>query len=244
MELDLCGLSTINEASNRAKREEEINLGSNVIFERQYAKLNFGEYVPDIEHCKELANAGYYTEAFLAMWILVETISKKIQITYRCSMDTEKISDSLLAKLHTHEVNIGKNDLIIDVNDILFCGVKEMYGNKRENILADTVISGLTLIEPTADKSQLKFLLASKIDEPPKGLTSKTTIRERRNRVIHSNSKIPQDHFKITIDYFDYFFSLTVKAKSITNGITDVTTAANIDPIDKHRYVVRKDLDS
>lgn len=39
MELDLCGLSTINEASNRAKREEEINLSSNVIFAKQYAKL-------------------------------------------------------------------------------------------------------------------------------------------------------------------------------------------------------------
>lgn len=207
-------------------------MGSNVIFERQYAKLNFGEYVPDIEHCKNLANAGYYTEAFLAMWILVETISKKIQITYRVSMGAEKISDSLLVKLHTHEVNIEKNNLRIQINDILFYRVKEMYGNRRENVLADTVISGLTLIEPTADKSQLKFLLASEIDEAPKGLTSKTTIRERRNQVIHSNSKITQDYFKNIIDYFDYFFSLTVKAKSVTNGIADMTTTANIDPID------------
>ena len=208
-------------------------MSSNVIFAKQYAKLNFGGCVSDLEHCKELANAGYYTEAFLAMWILVEAISKKIQITYRCSMDAEKISDSLLAKLHTHEIDIEKNNLIIQINDTLFYRVKEMYGNKRENVFADTVISGLTLIEPTADKSQLRFLLASKIDKSPKGgLTSKTTIRERRNQVIHNNSKITQDYFENTIDYFDYFFSLTVKAKSVTNGITDMTLTANIDPID------------
>lgn len=148
-------------------------------------------------------------------------------------MDAEKISDSLLAKLHTHEIDIEKNNLIIQINDTLFYRVKEMYGNKRENVFADTIISGLTLIEPTADKSQLRFLLASKIDEQPKGeLTSKTTIRERRNQVIHNNSKITQDYFENTIDYFDYFFSLTVKAKSVTNGITDMTLTANIDPID------------
>ena len=198
-------------------------MSSNVIFARQYAKLNFGECVSDLEHCKELANAGYYTEAFLAMWILVETISKKIQITYRCSMDAEKISDSLLAKLHTHETDIEKNNLITQINDTLFYRVKEIHGNKRENVFADTVISGLTLIEPTADKSQLRFLLASEIGEPPKGFTSKTTIRERRNQVIHSNSKITQDYFEKTIDFFDYFFSLTIKAESVTNG-TEIST--------------------
>ena len=133
-------------------------------------------------------------------------------MTYRCSMDAEKISGSLLAMLHKHETDIEKNNLIIQINDILFYRVKEMHGSKRENVFADTVISGLTLIEPTADQSQLKFLLASEIDKPPKGFTSKTTIRERRNQVIHSNSKITQDYFKKTIDYFDYFFSLIVKA--------------------------------
>ena len=51
------------------------------IFERQFAKLELSKYTSDIEHYKELAHAGYYTEAFLAMWILVEAISKKIQIT-------------------------------------------------------------------------------------------------------------------------------------------------------------------
>lgn len=207
-------------------------MSSNVIFVKQYTRLNFGKCVSDLEHCKKLANAGYYTEAFLAMWILVETISKKIQITYRCSMDAEKISDSLLEKLHTHEIDIEKNNLIIQINDTLFHRVKEMYGSKRENIFADTVISGLTLIEPTVDESQLKFLLASEINEPPKGLTSKTTIRERRNQVIHNNLKITQDYFNNTIDYFDYFFSLTIKAKSVTNGIADMTLTANIDPID------------
>lgn len=207
-------------------------MSNNVIFVRQYAKLNFGGYVSDLEHCKKLANAGYYTEAFLAMWILIEAISKKIQITYRCSMDAEKMSASLLKMLYKHEVNVEKNNLRIQINDILFYRVKEMYGSRRENVLADAVISGLTLIEPTADKSQLKFLLASEIDEPPKGFTSKTTIRERRNQVIHSNSKITQDYFKNTIDYFDYFFSLTVKAKSVPNGIADMTLTANTDLID------------
>ncbi|QOJ23100.1 MAG: hypothetical protein HRU78_05105 [Gammaproteobacteria bacterium] len=207
-------------------------MSSNVIFARQYAKLNFGECVSDLEHCKELANAGYYTEAFLAMWILVETISKKIQITYRCSMDAKKISDSLLAGPHMHKIVIEKNNLIIEINDTLFNKVKEIYGNKRESIFENIVISGLMLIEPTADKSQLKYLLASKIGEPPKGLTSKTTIRERRNQVIHNNSKITQDSFNSTINYFDYFFSLTIKAASVTNGTDDMAITANIDPID------------
>lgn len=207
-------------------------MSSNVIFAKEYAKLNFGKYISDLEHCKELANAGYYTEAFLAMWILVETISKKIQMTYRCSMDAEKISNSLLAMLHNHKIDIEKNNLSIQMNDILFHRIEKMHGNKRENVYADTVISGLRLIEPTADMSQLKFLLGSEIDKPPKGFTSKTTIRERRNQVIHSNSKITQDYFKKTIDYFDYFFSLTVKAKSVTNGIADMTLTANTDLID------------
>lgn len=191
---------------------------NNVVFERQYAKLKLGKCISDIEHCKELANAGYYTEAFLAMWILVEVIAKNIQITYRASIAAANISGSLLKKLVANHVDIEKNNLRSQLIDISFSQAKGMYGNKREYVDVGDVISGLKLVTSDADEHQLRFLLASKVDKAPIGFSSKTTIRERRNDLVHNNSKIAQDDFKSYEDYFDYFFSLTAMAKLPTNA--------------------------
>ncbi len=35
-----------------------------------------------------------------------------------------------------------------------------------------------------------------------------------------------------SLDYYDYFFSFTVKEKSVTNGIADMTPTTNINLID------------
>lgn len=188
-------------------------MGGNVIFKRQLARLKLGKHVSDIEHCKELANASYYTEAFLAMWILVEVTSKNIQITYRVSMAADNISDSLFKSLLKNKIDTEKYNLRRQIIDTTFLQVKKMYGTRREYVNAKDVISALKLIATDADEGKLKFLLASEVDEAPTGFSSKTTIREKRNDLVHNNRTISKDDFKKYEDYFDYFFSLTVMAK-------------------------------
>ncbi|ADL56779.1 hypothetical protein [Gallionella capsiferriformans] len=182
----------------------------NFTFDRQYTKLKLRQYVSDIEHCKKLSDTGYYTESFIAMWILVEVIAKNIQITYRASIVAENISGSLLRKLLANHVDIEKNGLRIQLIDISFYKAKEMYGSRREYIDVGDVIFGLKLSAPDADEQRLRFLLASKIAQAPTGFSSRTTIREIRNGLVHSKCTISKENFIRYQEYFDYFFSLTV----------------------------------
>jgi len=183
---------------------------SKSIFERNFARLKLGKFSPDMEHCKELIDLGYYTEAFIAMWILVEVISKDIQITNRAAIVAGRISDSLLNKLRKNNVDIEKNSLRDQLVDVAFVQAKNTQGAKREYIIAKDVVSGLKHIVTTVDEDMLMFLLSSKIDKAPAGFSSKTTIREKRNGLVHGKSRIEKDDLMNCMPYFDYFFSLTV----------------------------------
>lgn len=189
---------------------------SKAIYEQQFTKLKLGKYASDIEHCKELSDAGYYTESFLAMWILVEVISKSIQITHRASIAADKISGSLLKKLHANNVDTEKYNLCGQIIDTAFLQVKKMYGTRREYVNAKDVIAMLKHIAPDADEQKLIFLLSSEVKKAPAGFSSKTTIREKRNDLVHNKRAISKDDFKNYIDYFEYFFSLTAMAKLVT----------------------------
>lgn len=181
------------------------------IFERQIAKLKHAKFVDDIKHFNDLIDADCYTEAFIAMWILVEIIAKDIQTTHRAAIAADKISGSLLNKLRDNNINIEINNLHNQLSDVAFIQVKNAQDAKWEKIKANDVILGLKLISPQMDEDMLMFLLSTKVDKTPAGFSSRTTIREKRNGVMHNKSRISKSELVNCKPYFDYFFSLTIR---------------------------------
>ena len=185
------------------------NLG---IYEKQYKKLKLETFKVNENHCRKLIVTGYYTEAFLAFWILTEVIAKNIQLTYRASNAAEKISSSLLKKLISNNIDIAKNNLTSQLLDTSFSQAKNIISNKRDYIDVGDVIASLKFFTPELDAIRLRFLLASEVEVAPDGTPSKATIRSRRNDVVHNNRTISKEDLVIYLQYFEYFFSLTIAA--------------------------------
>jgi hypothetical protein len=183
------------------------NLG---IYEKQYKKLKLETFKVNENHCRELIATGYYTEAFLALWILTEVIAKNIQITYKASSAAEKISSSLLKKLTSNNIDIEKNNLASQLRDTSFSEAKNIISNKRDYVDAGVVIASLKFFTPELDEIRLKFLLATKVEVAPVETPSKSTVRNRRNDLVHNNSKVSKEDLETYLQYFEYFFSLTI----------------------------------
>ncbi|MGL4939265.1 hypothetical protein [Shewanella sp.] len=80
----------------------------------------------------------------------------------------------------------------------------------------------LALPADKVDKAVLKYLLASSIEKLPDGygLKDKITVRERRNRLVHSNRQIDAAIFEQLLPVFAYLFELLSDIQDLAQACT------------------------
>ena len=195
----------------------------NKLLIKKLTKSNTLKFEADRKEVSDLAQQGFYTEAFLRMWRIVEVVSRELMLIYRASTETNKLKKKLLKALEKSKIKSEKNNLSIQFENILYRSIKTRMESNRNNIDVQCVKNALSDCVIDFDEKKVNFLLASKLNsEDDENSSEKKTkmipdgidnisIREKRNRLIHQNKSITADEYGKYRIFFNYFFSLILQ---------------------------------
>lgn len=174
---------------------------------------------------EKLRSAGFSTQAFLHLWIVTEVAAKELMCIYKYTKDThdalKKIQPELKRALQPHlnaptKVEANEQALILTAKALpsfispfysLF-KVAAQISCRQLNVAV--IKSAFAVLELMTDEQTINYLLTTKIKQLPMKIefTDKITIRERRNRLVHTNRQVDDATLAQLLPVFDYFFSL------------------------------------
>lgn len=183
------------------------------------------------QHAQKLLQAGFTTAAFLHLWIVTEVAAKELMSIYKYTKDTlealKKMQPELSRSLATHisaptkkEAHTQAQTLCVNALPSLagsLHGIFKLHAQTSCRQLDIAVIkSALITLEVSFTGPRLEYLLATKVGELPAGidLKDKTTVRERRNKLVHSNGTVTAETAAALLPIFDEFFGLLLGASS------------------------------
>ncbi|HAY94629.1 hypothetical protein [Shewanella sp.] len=176
-------------------------------------------------HAQTLQEAWFTTAAFLHLWIVTEVAAKELMNIYKYTKETKaalkKLQLELKRALQPHlsvsskkEAHAQAQTLIAKALPSLIGPLQSIFNDhaksaSRQLDLA-VIKSALTTLEVSFNSSRVEYLLASKVAALPDGidLKDKTTVRERRNKLVHSNGTVTAETAAALLPMFDEFFSL------------------------------------
>ncbi|WP_270698112.1 hypothetical protein [Aeromonas sp. QDB05] len=174
------------------------------------------------EKAANLMAAGFTTQAFLHLWIVTEVAVKELIRIYKYTKDAHEILKKMQSELKralkrhlvarpketAHEqASILTNMALPSLSNSLY-GVLKNHAESRQLDVA-AIKSALTVLEITVDSAWFEYLLATKIEELPECIdfSEKTTVRERRNKLVHSNGSVSDATLVRLLPLFDYFLT-------------------------------------
>lgn len=177
------------------------------------------------EHAHKLLMAGFTTAAFLHLWIVTEVAAKELMAIYKYTKEThdalKKVGPELNRALRPHitassqkEAHALAGELTASALPSLVRPLQGIFKSHAQNNCRQLDISvikaAFQVLAQPVDSERLEYLLATKVTAPPAGigLTDKTTVRERRNKLVHSNGTVDAATAMQLLPIFDVFFSL------------------------------------
>lgn len=187
------------------------------------------------QHAQTLQEAGFTTAAFLHLWIVTEVAAKELMSIYKYTKDTPAALNKLKPKLkHALIKNLNHSpkklinaqasqltDQALPALSQTLCDIfKKSYTSDFIRLDIKKIELALTLSRLPVDKAILKYLLASTVKALPDGygLKDKTTVRTRRNKLVHSNRQIDEAIWAELLPVFDYFFDLLAQLQQLANA--------------------------
>lgn len=188
-------------------------------------------------HAENLLEAGFDTAAFLHLWIVTEVAAKELMSIYKYTKDTSAALEKLEPKLkHVLIKNFNNSSekptneqaskLTIQALPALtetLCDVfKKSYTSDFIRLDVTKIMSAIDVLALPVDKVILKYLLSTEIKERPDGcgIKDKTTVRARRNKLVHSNRQIDDAILVQLLPIFDYFFDFLSKIHQLAETST------------------------
>ncbi len=175
------------------------------ILTSQFKDLSFKEYIAEAD---ALAQSGFYTPAFLRRWQIVEMISRILMINESACSAAEKTSEKLFQVLKKQNIDISKNNLNTQMQNILISSARDQIESHFKYINVSQVEKALKCLEAEYDPHKLAYLLATNVKEQVSDAPIKKTIREQRNEIVHKNNSIDQKRHDELIPFFDHFFDI------------------------------------
>lgn len=174
---------------------------------------------------ENLRIASFPTQAFLHLWIVTEVAAKELMCIYKYTKNTHSVINKVQLELkravqpHLNIVSMEQaNRSAEDVADKALPSLiapfhsifKSGAGVACRQLDIGVINSCLEALDLTVDHARLGYLLGTKDNPLPDGviLSSKITIRERRNKLVHTNGQVDDATLAQLLPVFDYFFSL------------------------------------
>ncbi len=179
----------------------------------------------ELAQALKLREVGFPTQAFLHLWIVTEVAAKELMCIYKYTKDTHDALPKLLPELNRalrpHITAPNPKEMNTQVKILSGKALPSMVGPLQSIFKAHAqsscrqldiavIKAALVVLEMTVDHSRLEYLLATKVKTLPVGidLADKTTVRERRNKLVHSNGTVGSAVVAQLLPIFDEFFSL------------------------------------
>ncbi|MCS6174111.1 hypothetical protein [Shewanella baltica] len=195
-----------------------VEIGANTAMKLEHITKERAEAV-------RLRAAGFSTQAFLHQWIVVEVAAKQLMCIYKYTQDTlsalNKTKPALKRAVQPHLTVGTKEQAHTIATEITDKSLRQMvttfhgiFKPKAEvacrKLDIGVIKSSFEKLELTVDRQRLEYLLGTEENPLPDGitLTSKITIRERRNQLVHTNGHVSDETLTQLVPLFDYFFSL------------------------------------
>lgn len=164
----------------------------------------------DIEEAESLALSGFYTSAFLRQWQVVEAVSRELIIITR-SYDEAQNTWSGISKIFKKQtIDPVKNNLKLQIENVLFSSAKQKMESSFRYIDIGQLGKAFDSLGLSWDKLSVRYLMASSIkkENRPPGANESTTIREKRNQVIHRNLSLTKAQYDQYLPFFQQFFDI------------------------------------
>lgn len=177
------------------------------------------------QHAQKLLQAGFATAAFLHLWIVTEVAAKELMSIYKYTKDThdalKKMQPELSRSLATHIGAPTKNEAHTQAKALCVNALPSLAGSLHgifkvhaqsscRQLDIAVIKTALTTLAISFTGPRLEYLLATKVAALPAGidLNDKTTVRERRNKLVHSNGTVTAATATQLLPIFDEFFGL------------------------------------
>lgn len=189
------------------------------------------------QHAQTLQEAGFTTAAFLHLWIVTEVAAKELMCIYKYTKETQaalkKLQPELKRALQPHLTFSSKKEADAQAQTLSAKALPSMIGPlqsifndhaksvSRQMALA-VIKSALELLAQDIDIALLDYLLGTKEKQLPDGVSlgGKTTIRNRRNDLVHTNGQVDEAVLAQLLPVFDYFFGLLAQIHQLAKTST------------------------
>lgn len=177
------------------------------------------------EHAHKLLLAGFTTAAFLHLWIVTEVAAKELMAIYKYTKEThealKKMGPELNRALRSHITASSQKEAHAQAGELTANALPSLVGplqgifkthaqNSCRQLDISVIKAAFQVLAQPVDSVRLEYLLATKVTALPTGigLTDKTTVRERRNKLVHSNGSVDAAIAMQLLPVFEHFFSL------------------------------------
>ncbi|MFB2776802.1 hypothetical protein [Shewanella xiamenensis] len=186
------------------------------------------------QHAQKLLHAGFTTAAFLHLWIVTEVAAKELMCIYKYTKETQaalkKLQPELKRALQPHLTVSSKKEADAQAQTLSAKTLPSMIG-PLQSIFKDhaksasrqldlaVIKSALELLAQDIDIALLDYLLGTKEKQLPDGVSlgGKTTIRNRRNDLVHTNGQVDNATMAQLRPVFEYFFDLLAQLQQLAN---------------------------
>lgn len=184
------------------------------------------------KHAQTLQEAGFTTAAFLHLWIVTEVAAKELMSIYKYTKETQaalkKLQPELKRALQPHLTVSSKKEAQAQAQTLSAKALPSLIGplqsifkdhaqsSSRQLDLA-VIKSALELLAQDIDIALLDYLLGTKEKPLPDGVSlgGKTTIRNRRNDLVHTNGQVDDATMTQLRPVFEYFFDLLAQLQPL-----------------------------
>ena len=187
------------------------------------------------QHAQTLQEAGFTTAAFLHLWIVTEVAAKELMCIYKYTKETQaalkKLQPELKRALQHHLTFSSKKEADAQAQTLSAKALPSMIG-PLQSIFNDhaksvsrqldlaVIKSALELLAQDIDIALLDYLLGTTEKALPEGfsLSGKTTVRNRRNALVHTNGQVDEAVLAQLLPVFEYFFDLLAQLQQLANA--------------------------
>ncbi|MBP8772089.1 hypothetical protein ACW5XX_00755 [Aeromonas mytilicola] len=187
----------------------------------------------ELAQALKLREAGFSTQAFLHLWIVTEVAVKELMCIYKYTKDThealKKLQPELKRSLQPHlnapskkVANEQAMTLTAKALPSLVSSFHSVFKSAAQtncrHLDMAVIKSVFAVLKQAIDEIRLDYLLATKFKAIPEGvdLKDKTTVRNWRNKLVHTNGHVDDKTLAQLLPIFDYFFSLLQQLSTLS----------------------------
>lgn len=163
----------------------------------------------------KLHKSGFYTASFLQYWRIVEVTAKELMVIFKASEETVNWTNNAVKVLKRHGVGFSEDSITVSISNSVYSLAEKNARGSCRNLDVGVIKKALKNLDIDYDESWIDFLFGTVEKNLPDDikLDSKTTIRNRRNLLTHTNHTVDEFTLDQIVPIFNQFLTVIESIK-------------------------------